>query len=564
MKHARSLLFCLLFALSWTALATPVDASRQPHVVAGLGSIDFPTSTRSQAAQAAFDRGTLLLHLFEYANAAAAFREAQRLDPGYAMAYWGEAMSYNHGIWNQLDETAGRAALARLAATPADRAAKAPTARERAYLAAVEILYSGKGSKVQRDADYSAAMQKLAVDFPQDNNAQLFHALALMGLSEGVRDIPVYLRAAAIAERSYRVNPDNPGAAHYWIHGMDEPVHAAGALEAARALSKIAPDAGHAQHMTSHIFIALGMWDDLVTANENAMRVVLAQQRAQGKPAVACGHYQYWLAYGYYQQGRRHAGDQATQACVDSAASALAWHAAQAKTDASSSEHAHGADMAATAVRMHAMLVDQRATSVIESEDWNGPAAHMAIDTSDLGAKAAWNQFVDGYIAVKRGDLASAHAALAGLASTRREALPDPTFLQQAGYLAVLEDDLRGLVEISDGNTADGLRSIRQAADRYDAMAADFGPPVPIKPPHELLGEQLLAQGQAAAAAREFTVALQRAPGRALSLLGLARAQAASGKAEEARASYRKLLDNFHAADADLPALAEARAYLSH
>ncbi|MDE2150145.1 MAG: hypothetical protein KGJ55_10045, partial [Gammaproteobacteria bacterium] len=252
------------------------DAGKAPvtQSIPGLGALSFATSTGSAAAQNAFVRGVLLLHLFEYPDAADAFRQAEKLDPGFAMAYWGEAMTYNHGIWNELDVEAGRAVLDKLAATPAARAAKAPTGREKAYLAAVEILYSGTGSKRQRDARYADAMARLARDDPQDNNAQLFYALALMGRSEGVRDVPTYLRAGAIAERSFRHNPRNPGAAHYWIHAMDDPAHAAGALEAARALSSIAPDAGHAQHMTSHIFMALGMWDDVVEANQNAMRVV--------------------------------------------------------------------------------------------------------------------------------------------------------------------------------------------------------------------------------------------------------------------------------------------------
>ncbi|CAM5310163.1 hypothetical protein [Rhodanobacter lindaniclasticus] len=207
------------------------------QTIAGLGSISFPTSTHSPAAQTAFLRGTLLLHLFEYPDAAKAFRQAQQLDPGFAMAYWGEAMTYNHGIWNQLDADAGRATLERLGPDSAARAAKAPTPREKAYLAAVEILYTGDGSKPERDARYDQAMERLARAYPRDNNAQLFHALALMGRSEGVRDVPAYLRAGAIAERIFRLNPRNPGAAHYWIHAMDDPAHAAGALEPAHALS---------------------------------------------------------------------------------------------------------------------------------------------------------------------------------------------------------------------------------------------------------------------------------------------------------------------------------------
>src|SRR3546814_14465964 len=109
-------------------------------------------------------------------------------------------------------------------------------------------MYLGDGNKPARVAGDGEAMDRLAKAWPHDNNAQLFHALALMGRSEGVRDIPAYLRAGAISERIFQLNPQDPGAAHYWIHAMDDPAHAAGALEPARALSKISPAAGHAQH----------------------------------------------------------------------------------------------------------------------------------------------------------------------------------------------------------------------------------------------------------------------------------------------------------------------------
>ncbi|MCB1578596.1 MAG: hypothetical protein KDI81_15060, partial [Xanthomonadales bacterium] len=109
-----------------------------PSPSVGLGALIFPTSTDNAQAQAAFERGALLLHLFEYDDAAAAFREAQALQPDYVMAVWGEAMTHNHPLWNQLDEKAGREVLQKLGATPAERAAKAMDPRERAYLAAVE------------------------------------------------------------------------------------------------------------------------------------------------------------------------------------------------------------------------------------------------------------------------------------------------------------------------------------------------------------------------------------------------------------------------------------------
>lgn len=551
-------LSCLAFATTCGVSAAPTTG---PQTVEGLGTISFPTSTKSADAQSAFVRGLLLLHLFEYEDAAKSFRQAEKIDPGFAMAYWGEAMTHNHGIWNQLNAKAGRAALAGLAPTPAARAAKAPTTREKVYLAAVEILYAEGGTKPQRDARYCDAMQRLATEFSDDNNAQLFYALALMGRSEGVRDVPVYLRAGAIAERSFRVNPQNPGAAHYWIHSMDDPEHAAGALEAARALAKIAPDAGHAQHMTSHIFMALGMWDDVVEANQNALRVVGAHAKAKGQPQIECGHYAFWLEYGYFQQGRYDTGEKELQACTTSAAQALAWSDAHPKETGAYTLHGRRLTRAMFAEVLQYVLIDMRSTAVIESGDWNGAAVKVHVDTSAIGAHRAWNEFTDGYAAAMRGDVTAARAQLSALNATRKSGKIDSGFPQQAQYMEVLEQELQGLIDIRRGNPASGLAAIQQAAKRYDGLAFDFGPPVPIKPPHELLGEQMLAQGRAADAIAEFNAVLKRAPNRALSMLGLARAQSAAGDKNAVTATYRHLLEIWHAADADLPALAEARKY---
>jgi tetratricopeptide (TPR) repeat protein len=500
----------------------------------------------------------LLLHLFEYPHAAAAFQQAEKLDPGFAMAYWGEAMTYNHPVWNGLDLAAGRAALDKLGTTEAAREAKAPTAREKAYLAAVNILYFGAGDKRQRDARYEQAMQRLAMTYPHDNNAQLFYALALLGRSEGVRDVPTYLRAAAIAQRIFKLNPENPGAAHYWIHGMDDPPHAAGALVAARALSKIAPDAGHAQHMTSHIFMALGMWDDVVTANENATRVVNTQARVAGKPEIECGHYDEWLEYGYFQQGRMLRAEHTLAACAQSISPTLAW----AKRHTASLQAGHSSPTE-VAENLYGSLVTMRGIAVVESRDWDGKAATLDVDTANLGPYAAWNDFAVGYAAAERGDLKQAQQALTTVHALRDAVRSFPSDPQVVGYLAVLDDDLRGIVLIRQGQEDQGLDSIRQAASRYDAMAFDFGPPVPLKPPHELLGEELLKTDRAQEAAEQFETTLKKAPNRTQSLLGLARAQAAVHQTAAADATYRKLLSIWHAADADLPALAEARDYVA-
>src|SRR2546430_6799305 len=131
-----------------------------------LGTIDFPTAG-APAARAPFIRGVLLLHSFEYGDAARAFREAQRLDSGFALAYWGEAMTYTHPVWNEQDGNAARAALQRLPATLDPRRAKPPTRREQAFPDAVEILYHHRAQAARATA-YSLDMRRLADRSPAD------------------------------------------------------------------------------------------------------------------------------------------------------------------------------------------------------------------------------------------------------------------------------------------------------------------------------------------------------------------------------------------------------------
>lgn len=539
----------LLATLMWLAiLGLPLAAHevKAPAPTAGLGTLEFPTSARSAQAQQAFVRAALLLHLFEYDDAAKVFQHAQSLEPDFVMAVWGEAMTHNHPLWNQLDERAGRDVLAKLGKTSEERAAKAKTTRERDYLAALEILYSGVGNKQERDLLYAAAMKELATNHPEDNQAQLFHALALLGRSEGVRNVPDYLRAAEISRRIFEKNPQNPGAAHYWIHGMDDPEHARGAIEPARALSKIAPDAGHAQHMTSHIFIALGLWDDLVQANEEASRVVNEHAREQGKPQVSCFHYNEWLEYGYYQQGRMKDANALLLRCKQEGESALA-------------ASKPGKERDRLVARFEGSLPIMRATAVIESQDWNGPALQLDMPAIKDENVLAVDRFVTGFAAAQRGDLTLARSVLATLHDQVAAAKPDSENPQALDYLHILHDDLAGLVAAKSGDMDTAIALVRGAASRLDTMAFDFGPPVMVKPPHELLGELLLAVDRPGEAADAFTRSLQLAPLRSLSLLGLARAHKAAGHDVAAGASYRQLLAIWHQADADLAILAEAR-----
>src|SRR5829696_8818840 len=234
-----------------------------------LGRVEFPTSG-SEKAQAHFLRGLAALHSFWYEEAIEAFHESTKVEPEFAMGYWGEAMAHNHPLWSEQDITAARQALARIKESPK------LTDRERAYVGAVKLLY-GEGDKRARDAAYSAAMEKIYRTYPDDLDAAAFYSLSLLGMANpGDKSYRLQAKAGAIALEVYQKNPNHPGAAHYIIHAFDDPEHAILALLAARRYASIAPEAHHARHMPSHIFLQLGMWDDAARSNESAWAVSTA------------------------------------------------------------------------------------------------------------------------------------------------------------------------------------------------------------------------------------------------------------------------------------------------
>ncbi|MGH9336476.1 MAG: hypothetical protein ACRD21_22290, partial [Vicinamibacteria bacterium] len=232
-----------------------------------LGAIDFPNSG-SKEAQESFLRGVAALHSFWYEEATEAFQHAQKIDPDFALAYWGEAMSYNHPLWSEQDIASARGALRRLGETKRERLEKAPTERERLYMEAIEELY-GEGDKLARDLAHEKAMDRLSERFPEDDEAAAFHALSLLGtVRPGEKGFSRQMKSGAIALELFQEHPNHPGAAHYVIHSFDDPEHAPIALPAADRYAEIAPEAHHALHMPSHIFLQHGMWDRVAKSNQ--------------------------------------------------------------------------------------------------------------------------------------------------------------------------------------------------------------------------------------------------------------------------------------------------------
>jgi hypothetical protein len=488
--------------LIWTSVAV---AASGPNDV---GEVSFENSGAA-AAQAEFLRGLAQLHNFEYDDAASHFREAQRIDPGFAMAYWGEAMTKNHGIWHEQDRDAALVVLSRLAATPAERQTKAPTERERLYLAAMETLY-GDGAKDERDQKYMGEMARLHQRYPADVDAAAFYALAILSSAEQGRDFAVYMRAAAVLEEAFAQHPRHPGVVHYLIHSYDDPIHAPLGLRPARIYAQLAPDAGHAQHMTSHIFLALGMWDEVVRANEAAAGVVSHHREAAGKPPGLCGHYHEWLLYGYLQLNRISGARRVLEGC---------------RRQAEGSDARGNPDTAS--MDSYAVM---RAHFLISSELWDDevaqwslpagafPLARFAFDYTDTLAAYKSSQF--NRARQMHGRAAEDAKLAAAWLDLNKEGDPE-----RRGDIALMADQLHALHVSSKPDAAATLAALQAVAAKESGLPLEFGPPAIYKPTEELLGEMYLQMRQPAEARRAFEAELARAPGRRLGMQGLARAQ---------------------------------------
>jgi tetratricopeptide (TPR) repeat protein len=487
------------FAIALALVASP--AAAQTGATGELGTIQFPTSATG-AAQAAFVTGIKALHNFEFDTAGDAFRAAQKADPGFALAYWGEAMSFNHPLWAQQDLPAARRVLERLAPTAAGRAAKAPAGKERGLIESLEVLY-GAGDKYARDVAYCTFMKGLYGQYRGDDEIAILYALSLLGRARpGESNLRNAMQAAAIAEDIFRRNPQHPGAAHFIIHAFDDPDHAILALPAARAYAKIAPAAAHALHMPSHIFVQLGLWDDVVNSNIVAYKaaVALAEQKKlpRGREDF---HALSWLQYGYLQQGR-----------LADAEQAIATAKAVADKDRNPAVAAGYAGM--------------KARQVVESGNWEKLplAASTAVGGAAGSDSNAAYLFAAGYSGAKIGDIETANAALTRLRALRTEAETSGN-AYRAKPLAIMEKEIMAVLAAAKNDVTGAEQLLKEATAIELTLDAPSGPPEPLKPSFEVYGEFLLAQGRRQEAAAQFEQSLLRMPNRRLAVQALQQAK---------------------------------------
>lgn len=479
-----------------------------------LGELEFTISGNEQA-QPYFKQGLLLLHSFEYEDAADDFSKAHALDPGCAMAYWGEAMTYNHSLWRFLDKSKADSVLRLLAPEPDQRIAKAMTDIEKDFMKGVNILF-GDGTKAERDSQYAAYMSSLYEKYPGNAEVASFYSIALIGSVQVGRDTAIYGHAAKIAQAVLAKNPKHPGALHYLIHAYDDPDHAAKALDAADAYAKVAPSAAHALHMPSHIYLALGQWDKVISSNEMAWAA--SEQRKEKKKLDndALGYHSYhWLMYALLQKSRNEEAKkmvmQMNKFC-DSLPSPRA--------------------------REHVILL--KSTYLVESNDWQSPVSSISVKEDDLNISLrAMNNFVMGEKAFHDNDQRLLSAIIESMQADRMTAsgkLTGPSGhscgsvnaynpnLLDVQYAEVMEIELRALSSQLKKDSAAADHWFRQATALENSVSYSFGPPTVVKPSNEMYGEWLLEMNRPSDAATQFELALKAAPGRTISVNGLAAA----------------------------------------
>ncbi len=497
MKYFPQLLLLVLF----------FSCKQDPQENLELGNINIEVSAEGEA-KSVFTEAMLMLHSFEYKDAADKFRAAQELSPDFAMAYWGEAMTHNHPLWREQDLKAARAIMEKLGETPEEQRAKFKTEFEKDMFDGLSILY-GSGSKAQRDVAYMEKMKALHEKYPDNHEVSALYALSLLGSVKGGRDFDVYAKGAKIAQSVIKENPQHPGALHYLIHSFDDPDNAHKALDAANSYSKVAPDAGHALHMPSHIYVAMGMWDEVISSNIASWEASVKRKEEKDLDNDALNYHAYqWLMYGYLQKGEiekaRAILENVQNYCYELASKRSVFHLAMMK-----------------------------AAYFIESDQWEDSLRTDTINYDAYGFYARIvKDFTDGMHAYRNGDaellaqlsdsisyLVNAHTnesiTGSGPMCSGRYSLDAPSQLEIA-RASVLQKELAALLAILNKDELSAESLLKESVAMEQSTSYNFGPPEIVKPSSELYAEYLIERGRHEEAKKQLDLVVKRAPGRRL------------------------------------------------
>lgn len=483
-----------------------------------LGTVSFKTSCNA-AAQQGFEHGLSLLHSFYYPESVKTFTEVVKRDPSCAIGYWGIAISQ---LPNPLVGPWDAATLQRgLDAVNAGKALGTGTQRERDWLAALEPFFKDYQSVDQdtRTRRYEHAMAALSKKYPQDVEAKIFDALALIETFDHKSMAPL-VKAIDILEPLNERFPDHPGITHYLIHAYDFPPLATRGLAAADKYAKIAPAAPHALHMPSHIYSMLGAWNRSIASNTASAKSAgeyAAKSKMNGTPTPLLHAYDF-MEYAYLQLGQYD----------------------QAMNIVNATQVLEGKPLIGAAPVGYMAMAAVPARYYLERKDWAGAAQLKATDYPFSPARAV-THFARALGACRSGASSSAQADIQQLAVIRDDLrahnqsyCADQVDIQRQAALAWCAFD-------ATAQHAAALEQMHAAADREDSSQKDVAMENRLYPMRELYADMLLSDGQAASALREYRVSLRSSPNRLSGLYGAYRSAIASGNATDIIDSAKRL-----------------------
>lgn len=511
-----------------------------------LGKVAFETSCTADAS-AKVQQGLSWLHSFGYEQAVRLFEQAAATDPSCGIALWGAAMTYYHPVW--APPTPAELAKARSALDRA-KAVGAKTQRERDYLSAIATFYQDSETvdHETRSLAYSDAMKALSERYPDDRDAAVLYALSLIA-GGTMDDDPAFTKektAGMILNRVLALEPDHPGVAHYLIHGFDYPELAELAVPAARRYAAIAPDSPHAQHMPSHIFVRLGLWDDAIKSNAASAASAQSAAKALGLAGSTSGrlHAMDYLAYAYLQAGRDADADDVLK-------------------DLNAIQRADPPDgtvaYAATAIPTRLLL---------ERRDWAGAATlelpENVRSLAPLG-QFRWGEahvlFARAIGAARSGNAPGAALEIQKLSAIEKAITVPPGSYDWRTQVSIARQVAEAWLAQAQGQSADALTMMRAAADLDDKAEKHPVTPGALLPAREQLAELLLVQGRPAQALKEFEASQSRAPGRLAGLYGAAKSARLAGDKAKAQKYYAAIVAQTAGSDGKRAEIREAREF---
>src|SRR5437016_9774999 len=500
-----------------------------------FGKVNCPTSC-SAAVQPQFERAVAMLHSFFFPEHIKAFQAVIKADPGCAMAYWGLAISQRG---NPLVPPWPEENLKRALEAIQQGKALAKTERERDWLNALEVVYKDydKAPVSERSKRYERAMEELARKYPEDKEASIFYALALLeAVDHADKTYARQLKAGGILEPIDREQPAHPGLAHYIIHTYDfEPLAARG-VSAADKYARVAPSAPHAQHMPSHIYSILGRWEDSIRSNQAAVKASreYAARNAPGTTFSQEPHAQDFMAYAYLQLGQNREASRV----IDELAAITKF----------SGGRTYGRDtgQAAPASRF-----------VLERAAWS-EALTLPVRTDAYAYAQAMPRFVRAVGAGKLGRPDVAKEEIAQLQALSKAA--ENSYWSEQIHVLVLAAS--GWQARAEGKNDEALKLVRAAAALEDSTEKHVSMENRLYPMREMLGDLLLETGQPALALQAYEASLHSAPNRLRAFYGAAKPANAAGDSTKARDYFEKVAALARNADPERVEVQEAKAFL--